>query len=65
MRINCMEVVQAGNSFRIFVPQGFPVCDVLMPPNGQSTADYKTLEVVTRVLALRWGIMDNNKKSTF
>ena len=66
MKINYMMVEQAGPSaYAVFSPHGYQVALVQCPPDGQFMADYKTMEVVTRVLALRYGVIDTKGKSTY
>ena len=66
MRINYMEVQQAGRAaYSVFSPHGYQVALIQCPPDGQRMADYKTMEVITRVLALRYQFMDTKGKSTF
>jgi len=66
MKMNYMIVEQvAPSAYAVFSPHGIQVALVECPPNGQIIADYKTMEVVTRVLALRYGFMDTKGKSTF
>lgn len=66
MRINYMNVMEVERSvYAVFSPHGYQVALIQCPPDGQRMADYKTMEVITRVLALRYQFMDTKGKSTF
>ena len=59
MKMNGVYVVQHGNAYYIYTEQNICLGAVQMPPNGQLLYDHKILEVITKALAARWGIIKN------
>lgn len=64
MLLNGMEVQQANGLYYIFTQYGELKSMHYLPDDGQMLADYKTLEIITRAEALRWGIISPKKKNS-
>ncbi len=58
-----LSVRQSGNVYEIYLPQGIKVFIGCMPNDGQLIRDAGALEIICKVLAMRWGIIQKNKKS--
>lgn len=62
MQLNGMEVRQADGLYYIFTEFGELKAEIFLPSDGQYMADFKTLDYVTKAIALRWGIIKPKKK---
>lgn len=62
MELNGMEVRQANGLYYVFNEFGELKSIHYLPDDGQLLSDFKTLEIVTRAEALRWGIIKPKKK---
>lgn len=56
-----LSVRQSGNIYEVYIPQGIKVLSICMPADGQMIKDSTVLEVISRILAKRWGV---TKKSS-
>lgn len=48
---------QMQNEYHFWSQNGFYFGAVILPPNGQYMADAKTLNIITKALALRWQLI--------
>jgi len=62
MELNNMEVFQSNGLYYIFDSNGQLMAIQYLPNNGQYIADFKTLDIITKAIALRWGILRPKKK---
>ena len=58
-----MRVVQQGNKYEVYVPQGFKVFECISVPDGQLMQDSCMLNVACKLLSLRWGVTKTKKNS--
>lgn len=58
-----LSVRQNNNIYEIYIPQGIKVFIGCMPNDGQLIRDTAALDIICKVLAMRWGITQKNKKS--
>ena len=58
-----LSVRQNNNIYEIYIPQGIKVFIGCMPNDGQLIKDAGTLEIICKVLAMRWGVTKKNEKS--
>lgn len=66
MKMNNMEVVQVGEAaYAVFTPHGYQIALIQCPPNGQKLEDCKAMDLITRVLALRYQFIQAKGKSTY
>jgi hypothetical protein len=63
MLINGMEVQQAGGLYYVFNEFGELKSIHYMPNDGQLLADFKTLDIITKAEAIRWGIIKPQKRN--
>ena len=64
MLINDMVVLETNGLYYIFSQQGELKSIHYMPKDGQLLADFRTLDLITKATAVRWGIIKPKKKST-
>lgn len=64
MLLNGMEVRQDNGLYYVFTEYGELKSMHYLPNDGQLMADFKTLEIITRAEALRWGIISPKKKNS-
>ena len=57
-----LHVRQSGNVYEIYIPQGIKVFIGCMPNDGQLIRDTAALDIICKVLAMRWGITKKNEK---
>ena len=57
-----LHVRQSGNIYEIYIPQGIKVFIGCMPNDGQLIRDTAALDIICKVLAMRWGITKKNEK---
>jgi hypothetical protein len=62
MVLNSLVVIQSGSTYYIYTQTNIPVGMVQMPSNGQFAFDTQMLNVITKALAVRWGIIAAPKK---
>jgi len=63
MMMNNIAVIQTGNSqYTFYTETNICLGIVVMPDNGQYMFDCKVLDVVTKAMALRWGLISQPKK---
>lgn len=58
-----MIVVQQGNRYEVYVPQGFKVFECFTLADGQLMQDSCMLNVACKLLSLRWGVTKPKKNS--
>lgn len=63
MRLNGMEVRQANGIYYVFTEYGELKSMHYLPCDGQYLADFKTLDIITKAEALRWGIIKPTKNN--
>ena len=52
-----LSVRQNGNIYELYIPQGIKVLSVCMPNDGQLIKDASVLDILCKVLALRWRVI--------
>ena len=62
MLLNEMIVYQSNSIYRVFTEHGELKAEVYLPDNGQLIHDYKCMDMITKAIALRWGIIQPKKK---
>lgn len=62
MVLNNIGVVQVGCQYHFYTQNNIYLGAVAMPDNGQLAFDTKMLDVITKALAIRWGIIPMPKK---
>ncbi len=62
MLLNQMEVRQADGLYYVFNEYGELKSIHYMPNDGQLMADFRTLDIITKAEAIRWGIMKPKRK---
>lgn len=65
MKLNYLFLEQRGNILRVFTPQGVPIADISMPLDGQQMNDYQCMNIITKALAIRWGVIIPKGKSSY
>jgi len=50
---------QYNNEYRIYTPQQICVAHIIMPPDTQYVKDTKGIEMICKVLAYRWGVVND------
>lgn len=63
MVYNELNVVQAQNTYEIRVPLGFVTSILVMPLDGQLISDSWLIDLVTKALAIRWGVAKKKSDS--
>lgn len=63
MRLNYLEVLESGPILHVFTPQGIEIARVLMPPDNQHMMNFKYMDEVTKLMAIRWGVIHPKKNS--
>lgn len=64
MLLNGMEVRQANGLYYVFNEFGELKSIHYLPDDGQLMADFKAMDHITKVTALRWGIISPKKKNS-
>lgn len=64
MLLNGMEVRQANGLYYVFNEFGELKSIHYLPDDGQLMADFKVMDHITKVTALRWGIISPKKKNS-
>ncbi len=62
MLMNNMNVLQSNGLYYVFNEQGELKSMIYLPNDGQLLADFKTLDLMTKAMAYRWGILKPSKK---
>ena len=62
MVLNEIGVVQDENRYHFYTENNLYLGVVALPANGQYMFDAKTLDIITKALAVRWGIISMPKK---
>lgn len=62
MVMNHMNIIQSGNTFYLYTETNLCLGGVVLPNNGQHLYDLRTLELITKALAIRWGVINPPKK---
>ena len=60
MVLNNIEIVQSGNQYLLFLPTRICIAQILMPPDSQFIGDTKALDIITKAMAIRWGVYKHN-----
>lgn len=63
MVMNNIIVVQVGSQYYFYTDTNIWLGAVAMPDNHQYSFDTKMLNVITRALAIRWGLIPAPKKN--
>ncbi len=58
-----MQVVQQNGLYHVLTQQGQLISTHYLPPDGQLMYDNKTLDIITKAEAIRWGIIRPRKNS--
>lgn len=62
MLLNELIVVQANGLYYIYSQQQELKAMIYLPPDNQNLFDFKALDVITKAIAIRWGIITPPKK---
>lgn len=62
MIMNNMNVFQSNGLYYVFNEQGELKSMIYLPHDEQLLADFKTLDLMTKAMAYRWGILKPSKK---
>lgn len=62
MLMNNMNVFQSNGLYYVFNEQGELKSMIYLPHDGQLLADFKTLDLMTKAMAYRWGILKHSRK---
>lgn len=62
MLMNDMNVFQSNGLYYVFNEQGELKSMIYLPHDGQLLADFKTLDLMTKAMAYRWGILKPSRK---
>ncbi len=60
--LNEIGIVQINNQYHFYTENNLYLGAVLLPDNGQLMFDAKTLNIITKALAVRWGIIPMSKR---
>lgn len=60
--MNNIGIVENSNQYLLFLPQNICIAQITLPPDSQKMADAKTLNIITKAIALRWGVLKEKKK---
>ena len=60
--MNGLYVVQNGQAYYIYTPQGEPIGVVFCGYDGQFARDVQALGPITKALARRWGVRSGNRQ---
>lgn len=60
--INGILVEQSNNMYHLIAPGIGLVEKIMMPPDGLFVADYHALDIITKAMALRWGVNPGTKQ---
>ena len=62
MLLNELVVYQANSMYYIYTQQQELKAMIYLPPDNQNMFDFKVLDVITKSIASRWGIITPTKK---
>ena len=62
MKINNIRIEQDGYWLELYLPTNLGIAKIALPPDGQHLYNIKTLEPITKALAMRWQVYDKGKK---
>lgn len=62
MLMNNMNVFQSNGLYYVFNEQGELKSMIYLPHDGQLLADFKTLDLMTKAMAYRCGILKPSRK---
>ena len=65
MLMNNMNVFQSNGLYYVFNEQGELKSMIYLPHDGQLLADFKTLDLMTKAMAYRWGILKPSRKRSY
>lgn len=60
--MNNIGVVQSGNEYFLYLPTNILVGHLVFPPDQQYMLDAKSLDYITKTVAVRWGVYSGQKK---
>jgi len=63
MKIEGLLVLQSGQTYDIFLPQGIQVDRVYMGADGQYARDLLVLKQICKIHAKHWGIATKNSQN--
>lgn len=63
MILNNIGIVQSNNQFLFYTETNIFLGAVYLPNNGQHLDDAKTLNIITRALAVRWGLIQTQSRT--
>ena len=62
MILNEIGIVQTNNQYHFYTENNLYLGAIALPDNGQHLFDAKTLNIITKALAVRWGIIPMQKR---
>ena len=62
MLLNELIIVQANGLYYIYSQQQELKGMIYLPPDNQNLFDFKALDIITKSIAIRWGIIAPQKK---
>lgn len=62
MILNEIGIVQTNNQYHFYTENNLYLGVIALPDNGQYMFDAKTLNIITKALAVRWGIIPTPKR---
>ena len=62
MLLNDMIVIQANGLYYIYSQQQELKAMIYFPPDNQQLYDFKCLDIITKAIAIRWGIIPPPRK---
>lgn len=62
MLLNGMEIRQANGVYYFFTEYAELKAQVQLPANQDILADFKCCDIISKALAIRWGIIQQKKK---
>lgn len=54
--INGFGIEQKGNTYRLWHPIGFAMCEIIMPNDGQYMLDSRAISYITKALSIRYNL---------
>lgn len=65
MNMNKIGIVQNDNQYLLYLPTNICVGQVAFPSDHQYLQDAKALDIITKALAIRWGLIRRIKKGKY
>jgi len=62
MKLNNIHILQRDNQYQLYLPTQVCIGQLAFPPDQQHLYDWRTLEPITKALAMRWQVYDKGKK---